>query len=244
MITLNGQSFDITYSSGISDAFEEQPGAVLRKDPWGMDSLTRRFTGRLDKIATELARYGDRRNNRDTVYEDLFAVDWTVTHDAPFPVLEVTFRGVIGGKPRDPEVITNTRVMSVTLPYVGSDGEKDGTTTTLKYYAPFAVCKYATKSRVTSPKYKSKVDITALEVIDMTGDDERGLAIKRGPSINGATESSTIISALANSYNAKVELTGTVESKPVGQWFENTEHCEAIITPLGLTLNKRVVRVA
>lgn len=243
MITVNGQSLDITYSSGISSDFAEQPGATLNVDPWGMDSLTRRYTGRLDMTERELAKYLAKRDFKDPHIEGLFAISWRMVYAAPLPEFEVDFKGVKDGKPREPKIKHGRRIQTVTLPYTGDDGEDDGTTTTLKYYTPFATVLYATRTRPVGAKYMSVVNPTGIQVISMSGDSTREIHYKRGPSLNGATRNSTVLSALANGYNAVVEVTGTVESEQVGQWWENTETIEALLMPRGLTQAKRQASV-
>lgn len=242
-ITLNGSTYDVTYSSGVATDFEEQPGATLNVDPWGMDAITRRFAGRLDKVTTELAKYKRSRVVKDLIYPDLVAVSWSVQHDSPFPVLTVNYAGIIGGQVPDPVFKSGYRAQSVQLTYSGLALIATSESVSVRYKAPYTQAKYILKDKPKAAKYKNAVELTAdaLEITRISGDGSREMNFLSGGSLLGAI-SSTPPGGKANAYNGIVEIVTTqLEFEKVGAWYEVTETNEMQILPLALGGNSRVV---
>ena len=239
-ISLNGVLRDVTYTSGISDDFEEQPGAVLTQDPWGMDRITRRFKGRLDKVDYELGKLKRSRTVKDAIYPDLTAVSWTVTHDSPFPLLVIEYAGVVGGKTPDPVFKSGQRAQSVQLAYSGAALINTSESVTVSYQGPYTQAKYLLPTKPKGPKYRSKVEGN-IEITKVAGDASRSFNFLNGGSLLGSISASPP-GGQANSYNGVVEIiTPQFDFEQVGSWWTVTETNEKRIVPLAFGGSNRVV---
>lgn len=243
MITVNGQSLDLTYTSGIATDFAEQPGATLSVDLWGMDTITRRYTGRLDKVATELAKYKRRRDVKDTVYPGLFATEYTMTEN-PLAELSVTFKGFVDNKVPEPVLESGTRRQQVTLSFTGdTPGEVTSETMTVTYISPYTTFTYFLKSKPTAPKYRNKVELTtdSMQIVSLSGDPGRNFKFVRGGDLNGST-SGALLKGDPNSFNAAVEIHTDLGYSKIGGWYRVIESNQLQLTQLPIANNKRIIQ--
>lgn len=242
-ITLNGSPYTVTYSSGVLDDYEEQPGAVLTTDPYGIDYITRRYCGRLDKYERELDKYKRRRDFPDPFHAGLFAIDWTMDLDSPFPQLVVKFAGIRGGVPPEPTEKGGIRAQTVQLKYSGASLVSTSESATFRYKAPYVTFKYALRERPKAAKYRDRIhwSADALELKQMSGDDSRSLNWLQGGSLGGAI-SKTPPGGKSNSYNGIIEIwTPQLDYDQVGQWWQITETNEVQLLPLAFGGKNRVV---
>lgn len=237
-ILLNGTSYGGDYVDCASD-FWEVDGATLSVDAWGMDSLTRRFQGRLDKVATELAKYKRERDKRDTVHKWLYVTSVVMTESAPFAQLEVKYKGIYDGKAPAPVPKSGFRKQSVQLNLAGdTSDEVTATTTSLTYYAPYTTWRYVTNSRPTAAKYRSKIHLTAeaLDVVSMTNSHVGELHYVNAGALSGARNRPLRITPVPGKFNAALELsTSQFDVEPAGKWFEVTETTELLLAPPSLS---------
>jgi hypothetical protein len=242
-VTINGTSYDLTYVNVASD-FKEKSGAILSVDAWGMDSLRRTFSGRLDKVATELIKYKRNRDKRDTVYADLYLSDYAMVESAPFAELTVTYKGILGGsvgvKLPDPVFKSGNRAQTAQLKYTADDGDDTDETTTLSYYAPYTTAHYVLDKKPTRAKYRNAIQVTkdSLQIYHSTGRRDRNIIF--GPDFNGGGDGRSRELPRRSGYaNGVVQVfTASFEFHEIaGKWWEVTETNEARIVPPSLAVN-------
>jgi hypothetical protein len=233
-ISLDGIAYNLTYV-GVDDDFVEQEGAVLSVDPWGMDQITRRWSGRLDKCETEYAKFKRERKKRDTVYNTLYYTDLRLIKSAPFASLEVTFKGLIDGNVPAP-VISDSgyRRNTVELGIAENIGLTVlGGSTTITYNAPFVKVNFVSKSRRKFAKHSSLLDPGQLQIIKQTNAQAGALNLVNGSSLNGPEQTPQQIAGIVGRYNGTIEIQSAITSqKPIGQWWEGTETHEVLIVPM------------
>lgn len=228
----------LTYK-GDCDFAETEDSGRFSIDPWGMDVLTRIRKGRVDRLSTELALYDRRRDIKDSEYADFYLSRVNPDPGRAFATVTLEYVGIRGGKIPDPVFKSGFRASTVSLPYAGIGGELDGTSTTLKYYAPYTTAMYVLKDKPKGAKYRDKIELIpeSLQIISVTGDDTREISYKRASADNGDTLKTP------NAYNALIEVyTSQFDWKKAGQWYEVTETNEAVIIPAGLRI-RRIARL-
>jgi hypothetical protein len=234
MITINGAAYDLTYVS-VEDDFEEQAGAVLSVDPWGMDEITRTWNGRLDKCETERLKFKRDRDKRDDEYKDLYCTEYKLTKSAPFATLSATFKGVLGGV--TPEAVladSGYRRNTVELGVAEDIGLTVlGASTTITYNSPFVRVNFVSKSRRKLAQYAKFLDITQLQIIKQTNANLAVLNLVNGASINGPEQTTQQIAGIVGRYNGTIEIQSSITSqKQVGKWWQGTETHEILIVPM------------
>lgn len=236
-ITINRVAFDLTYTDCPAD-FWEVPGAQLTVDTWGMDRLTRRFQGRLDRIAEELAKYKRDRDKKDSVYSWMNVIEVAMTESSPFAQLTVNYRGVYDGKTPPAVSASGFRKQSVQLNLAGeSEDEVTETTSTLTYYAPYTTWRYVSKSEPKTAKYRTKIKLTseALDVVSMSNSHVADLNFVNGSSLSSGPNRPLIYRIAPGKFNAVIELsTSQLDIEPAGKWFEVTETNELLLIPSSL----------
>lgn len=229
----------ITYVD-VGDDFVEQPGATLTVDPWGMDQITRRFTGKQSMLATEVAKYKRDRDKRDPTYKWLFYTSLVATESAPFAEIAVTYKGTYDGKLPEPVVKSGFRKQSVTLNLAGATSDEadiTATTANLTYYAPYSTYKYITKAKPKAAKYRTKIELTAeaLDTVSMSNSHRGDLHYVNGTSLSSGPNRILVYKIQPNKFNAVLELsTSQFDVQPAGRWFEITETTELLLVPSSL----------
>lgn len=229
----------ITYVD-VGNDFVEQPGATLSVDPWGMDQVTRHFTGKQDMLATEVAKYKRQRNKRDATYGWLFYTSMTATESAPFAEISVTYKGTYDGKVPAPVVKSGFRKQGVTLNLAGATSDESditATTSTITYYSPYTTYKYISKEEPKAAKYRTKIKLTAeaLDIVSMSNAHLGDLNFVNGTSLSSGPNRILIYKIQPNKFNAVLELsTSQFEVQPAGRWFEVSETTELLLVPSSL----------
>lgn len=223
----------------IGSAYVEQPGAMLTVDPWGMDQITRRYTGPQDDIATEVERYKRRRDKRDETYTWMFYTALTAIESAPLGEITITYKGTYDGKVPEPVVKSGFRKQAVTLNLAGATSDDTTTTTSnITYYAPYSTYRYVTKSRPVATKFRTKIHLTAeaLDVVNMSNSHLGDLHVVNGASLSAGAENRPLIfRQIPNKFNAVMELsTAQFDVEPAGKWFEVIETNELLLLPAAL----------
>lgn len=234
-IVLNGVTYGVDYVD-IPDDFREQSGAILSVDPWGMDQISRRWMGRMDKADAERAKYKRNRGKRDSEYTTLYCTEYRVIWSAPFATLEATFKGLIDGNVPAP-VISDSgyRRNTVELGIAENIGLTVlGGSTTITYNSPFVKVNFVSKTRRKWAQHANLLDATQLQIIKQTSAQAAALNIVKGQSLNGQPNQSVQqIAGVVGSYNGTMEVQSSITSqKPVGQWWEGTETHELLIMPM------------
>lgn len=236
-ITLNGVQYGLDYIDCEPD-FWELPGATLTVDPWGMDRQTRRFQGRLDRVAQELAKYKRSRDKKDPIHKWLNVVDVVMTESAPFAELTVNYRGVYDGKLPKPVAKSGFRKQSVQLNLAGdTEDEVTDTTTSITYYAPYTTWRYVTNQEPKAAKYRTKIKLTAeaLDVVSMSNSHLGDLHYVNGTSLTAGPNRRLVYKIEPEKFNAVLELsTAQFDVEPAGKWFEVTETTELLLIPSSL----------
>jgi len=245
----------ITYVGDCS--FKEMPqSGSIEIDPWGMDKLTRVWSGKNSDLDTFLDNIGqggievvysqnpvagvtailDRsRTIADSLYPQMFAVSFSIDIARAFAVVTANYRGVSTGKLPPPVPSFGYRTQSVTLEY-GIDGS--GITATFQYNAPYSTYTYVTRKQPRKAIYKSKLEYLqdSIQIVSRTG---AGGVVKYfvGPSVTNKSGNTQNINngGTAGHYNAVVEVIGTLDAQPDGQWWNVVETNEMILTPLNLS---------
>jgi len=246
---------NLIYVGDISFSETEDSGQITI-DPWGMDSLTRIYMGGKGELETFLEQLGqggiqvvysqnpvagvtailDRsRAIADSVFPQMFAKEIQISIDRSFAKITVPFRGVSNGRLPAPVVKFGLRVQSVSLDY-GIDGS--GITANFQYEAPYSTYTYVTRKQPRRSLYKSKLEYLqdSIQIVSRTG---AGGVIKYfvGPSVTNKSGNTQNINngGAAGHYNAVVEVVGTIDAQPDGQWWNVVETNEMILTPLNLS---------
>jgi hypothetical protein len=234
-IILNGVSYGVDYVN-IPDDFREQAGAVLSVDLWGMDEITRRWMGRMDKAETERGKFKRIRDKKDLEYPNLYCTEYRVIWSAPFATLEATFKGVIDGTVPEPTLgDSGYRINTVELSVAADIGFTVlGNSSLITYYAPFAKVNFVSDKRRRFAQHANMVDLGQLQIIKQKGANLALLNIVKGASLNDpAAEPIQSIAGVVGRYNGTFEMNSTITSqKKVGQWWEGTETHEILIVPM------------
>lgn len=235
-ITMNGGSVHLITYTDVPNDFELQPGSVLSVDPWGMDQITRKWRGRLDKVLTERNKYKRDRQKRDFEHKDLYCVEYKVIEEIGSAVLEATFKGVIDGALPQPVIAdSGYRRNTVELGIAENIGLTAlGSSTTLTYNSPYVKVNFVSKSRRKFALHADKVDASQLQIIKQTNAHLASLNLVKGQSLNGQSQQSVqAIAGIVGRYNGTFEVQSAITSqKPVGQWWEGTETHEILIVPM------------
>jgi hypothetical protein len=226
---------DLTYIS-VGDDFVLQPGSRLQVDAWGMDSITRKYKGRLDKVATEVAKYKRDRKKRDSIYQWLYYTDLDVLEGEAFAELSVTYKGLYDGQIPEPVLAdSGYRRNTVDLGLAEDIGFTVlGNSSTITYNAPFAKVNFVSETRRRFAQHANMVDLGQLQIIKQKNANLALLNIVKGASLNDpAAEPTQNIAGIVGRYNGTFEVNSAITSqKKVGQWWEGTETHEILIVPM------------
>lgn len=235
---------------------ETENSGRMTIDPWGMDSLTREFMGGRGELESFLDSVGqggiqvvysqnpiagvtailDRsRSIADANFPQMFAKDIQIDIDRSWAKITIQYRGVNNGRLPPPVVKFGYRVQSVTLPF-GTDDS--GISATFNFNATYATYTYVTRKQPRAAIFKSKLEYLrdSIQIVSRSGAGGQ-VAFYRGPSLTNKSGNTQNIPATGKPghYNAVVEVVGTIDAQPDGQWWNCVETNELIITPLSLS---------
>lgn len=196
---------NITYIGDIE--FTEMAEGDLDNDPFGMDTLTRVFEGPTYKLHDYLKELKKLKVDRE--YKQLNLVHKRARRGRAYSQVTVDFAGLLGGE--IPQHVESAGFDQKTIQLQSTSG----TQASFTYNAPTSTFRYITKTRPTRQVFENQMMYyeASFDVVERTGARGR-LYID-----NGNPTSADFI--------ARREIFGTLHSRPVGLYWENTETNEA-----------------
>jgi hypothetical protein len=231
MITLNGQRYDITFVGNCD--IEEVPGASLGIDAYGLDTLTRKYKGRVDRLAAFLKANRRDRKRPDATYQGLTFASMNFTESGPWAEGEMTFKGTHDGSMPDPlPPTTSLSPETVTLSQYDGAESADFPTVEITYLAPVTTWRYVTRKRPTVPQRRGQLagsqEIQYISRRGGAGD----LSIFAGGNLGTPLDIDT---KQAGQYNGvAMTVTKAFNVTPAGIYFECEESNMRTIFPFDL----------
>jgi hypothetical protein len=170
----------MTYLNANGTTAEEQPGAQLTVDAWGMDSIVRKYWIKTANAIDFVRILRKNRNRPDSVYNALTLTGYTATEQRAWTHFDVSFKGLIDGKLPAPVYTGGSATLNVQLEWqdtvlkqlaAGFQREYTPPTTQLTYKAPFAVIRYVTREVPKAPKYSADLNGAdpLVSIVNQTG---------------------------------------------------------------------------
>lgn len=168
------------YLNSSGETFVEQPGAQLTIDAWGMDSITRKYMGKVANVPDFIATLRKNRNKPDNEFKALTLGNYNINLGRAWAEVDVTYKGTFDGKLPDP-IIDGGGMTTQSVQLTYKDSEIEGLASALRitytkpscsftYKAASATIRYVTRSRPSSASYTlelggltSKVEIIKQE---------------------------------------------------------------------------------
>lgn len=170
----------MTYLNANGTTAEEQPGAQLTVDAWGMDSIVRKYWIKTANAIDFVRILRKNRNRPDSVYNALTLTGYTATEERAWTHFDVSFKGLIDGKLPAPVYTGGSATLNVQLEWQDSalrnfaiayGSQYTAPTTQLTYKAPFAVIRYVTREVPKAPKYSNDLNGAdpLVSIVNQTG---------------------------------------------------------------------------
>lgn len=170
----------MTYLNGNGTTAEEQPGAQLTVDAWGMDSIVRKYWIKTANAIDFVRILRKNRNRPDSVYNALTLTGYTATEERAWTHFDVSFKGLIDGLLPKPVFTGGNATLNVQLEWQDTvlkqlaaafQREYTPATTQLTYKAPFCVIRYVSRTVPKTAKYPSELNGAdpLVSIVNQTG---------------------------------------------------------------------------
>jgi len=152
----------MTYLTSTGETFVEQPGAQLAIDAWGLDTITRKYSGKVANVPDFIASLRRSRDKPDYLYPALTLTNYTINHGRAWAEVDITYKGAFDGKLPDPVYSGGSSTLNVQLEWQDNvlkqlaaafQREYTAPTTQLTYKAPFVNVRYVTREVPKAPKF-------------------------------------------------------------------------------------------
>jgi hypothetical protein len=239
----------MTYLNANGTTAEEQPGAQLTSDAWGMDMIVRKWSIKTANAIDFVRILRKNRNLPDSVFNALTLAGYTATLDRAWTHFDVTFKGLLDGLLPKQVYSGGSATLNVQLEFQDEvlkqlaqafQREYTPPTTQLTYKAPFAVIRYVTREVPKAPKYANDLNGAdpIVKIVNQTG--ARG-AIDVVPLSQPRVQNVPIIAGLPTptalppkegKFNGISNIvTDGPSYSPVGQFYECEEKNQLTIMP-------------
>lgn len=171
----------MTYLNSSGETFVEQPGAQLTVDAWGLDSITRKWSGKVANIPDFIATLRKNRNLPDAEYNALTLTSYTISKGRAWAEVDINYKGTFDGKLPAP-IFTGGGMTTQTVQLDYKDTVKEQLsaalgvtytkpTTTLTYKAPSIGIKYVLRKRPALASYPQELGgvTPTLQIVNQTG---------------------------------------------------------------------------
>lgn len=170
----------MNYLNSNGTTAEEQPGAQLTVDAWGMDTISRKYTIKTANAIDFVRILRKNRNRPDSVYNALTMTGYTATEDRAWTTFDVTFKGLIDGLLPKPVFTGGNSTLNVQLEWQDTvlknlayayGSQYTPATTQLTYKAPFCVIRYVTRTVPVAAKYSDELNGAdpTISIVNQTG---------------------------------------------------------------------------
>jgi len=157
----------MTYLNSSGETFVEQPGAQLTIDAWGLDSITRKYSGKVANIPDFIATLRKNRNKPDSEYNALTLTNYTISKGRAWAEVDVNYKGTFDGKLPAP-IIDGGGMTTQAVQLTYKDTEIEQLTTALNitytkpscsftYKAASATIRYVTRNRPSAAAYAQEL---------------------------------------------------------------------------------------
>lgn len=217
-------------------AIEEVSPEIWGKDLWGMDTLSRTYKGRMDRVTQFANVLSNNQSKPDRIFRPMVMRDYGCVIDAPWATFTVNFWGKLDGKLPPPVFSNDMSILSVVLDYaLGDLNENDpfsGTQTQITYEAPSTTIRYITKGLPETSSFEGVVRNT--KQIQLIGRMGAPGNIKLFDIRNGNGYAGQVPPELAQHFNGAIVIENTFAAQQVGNYAECIETNQVIIKPFTL----------
>lgn len=153
--------------------WEEQPDWSLTVDDYGVDTLSRPYSGNAELLADFLKQYP--KGSRDPVYDQLKRTGYSASGHRSFPTVTLQYKGIFADDLPDVKRGGGWRRQTATLTMQDDSTDAaradSATTCTIAYYAPVTRFRYVTRKQPTKQKYAGQLLQTdaAWEIVEIIG---------------------------------------------------------------------------
>lgn len=147
--------------------FQETVGAVLAVDPWGLDTITRKYIVRADRCDAVVDRLKRGKTFSDWQFPMMTMTSYSVTYNGALCEFSITCKGVIAQQPNAPGIPANvssakfssgTRQQVVSLGFLSKNPTLNEAIDQVVYNSPTTTIKYAVSSKPQSRIFNGFVD--------------------------------------------------------------------------------------
>ena len=157
----------MTYLNSSGETFVEQPGAQLTIDAWGLDSITRKWSGKVANIPDFIATLRKNRNLPDAEYNALTLTNYTISKGRAWAEVDINYKGTFDGKLPAP-IVDGGGMTTQAVQLTFKDTEKEQLATALNitytppscsftYKAASATIRYVTRKRPNFAAYSQEL---------------------------------------------------------------------------------------
>jgi len=168
------------YLNSKGETFEEQPGAQLTIDAWGMDSITRKYRGKTAYAQAFIDTLRKNRGKPDPFFKALTLGNYVLTSGRAWTDVDVTYKGTFDGKLPDPIFSGGVSTLNVQLEYEDHTARQlleaqnityTAPTTELTYKATFVTIRYVTRKIPAVAQYPEELNGVApvVSIVNQTG---------------------------------------------------------------------------
>lgn len=168
------------YLNSKGETFEEQPGAQLTIDAWGLDTITRKYRGKTAYVQNFIDTLRKNRTKPDPYFKALTLTNYVLTNGRAWVDVDVTYKGTFDGKLPDPIFSGGVTTQSVQLDYKDSVTEQltsalgvtyTKPTTELTYKATFVSIRYVTRKIPAVAQYPEELNgvVPVVSIVNQTG---------------------------------------------------------------------------
>jgi hypothetical protein len=214
---------------------------VLSVDPWGLDTVTRKYIVRADRCAAVVERLKRGRTFADWQFPQMSMTTYNVTYNGGLCEFSITYKGVIAqdapvpGMPltaTSPVFRSGTKQQRVSLVFLSSSTVPDDD---VVYNSPTTTIRYAVQKKPTSRLFNGFVDYIedSIQIKNRTFP-TLPLILTIGNSFTRNTRVSVVSTGngQAESFNGVVEcINQSFSFEPQGLWWACEEQNEVVIQP-------------